>query len=81
MKKGWISIIGGFLIGLALSYQLLEYNGWTIHKMDQEGKVQSTMKEMDFNLITNAFLLMVASTLIIYLTLRLIEIVWKRKSM
>ncbi|PFA63377.1 hypothetical protein CN378_20010 [Bacillus sp. AFS015802] len=80
MKKGWISIVGGFIVGLILSYRFLEYNGWIIYKMDNNGHVLSTVKEMDFNLITNSFLLMAASTLIIYLTLRLIETIWKRKS-
>ncbi|MGG4167543.1 hypothetical protein ABEW00_08665 [Rossellomorea vietnamensis] len=80
MKKGWLSIVGGFIVGLILSYRFLEYNGWIIYKMDQEGQVQSTVKEMDFNLITNSFLLMAASTLTIYLTLSLIETMWKRKS-
>jgi hypothetical protein len=80
LKKGWISIVGGFIVGLILSYRFLEYNGWILYKIDQEGQVQSTVKEMDFNLITNSFLLMSGSTLTIYLTLRLIETVGKRKS-
>ncbi|TMU83599.1 hypothetical protein FGG79_19445 [Bacillus sp. BHET2] len=80
MKKGWISVIGGFIAGLILSFEFLEYNGWIIHKMSTEGEIESTMKEMDFNMITNSFLLMAVSALSIYLVLRLIEIVWKRKS-
>ncbi|BCB02754.1 hypothetical protein [Bacillus sp. KH172YL63] len=80
MKKGWISVIGGIVVGLILSFRFLEYNGWIIYKMDEEGQVESTVKEMDFNLITNSFLLIVASALIIYFVLRMIERVWPGKS-
>jgi hypothetical protein len=72
MKKGWISIISGFLIGLILSFFTLEYNGWTLNFVNQDGEIEKTINELDFDLITNSFLIMVATSIVIYVFLTLI---------
>jgi uncharacterized membrane protein len=71
--KTWISIIAGIVFGLILSYFFLDYNGWTLQQIDDSGKVINTTNELDFNLITNSFLIMVALTVLIYGVWTLIE--------
>lgn len=73
MKKGWISILSGLVVGLVISFLTLEYNGWEIIYHNAEGNVVKTINELDFNLITNAFLIVVVSISIIYLGLTLVE--------
>jgi cell shape-determining protein MreD len=76
MKKGWISIICGFILGLILSFVTLEYDGWKYITVSGNGEVEQVIHELDFNLITNTFLLMIACGFVIYLILSMIE---KRK--
>ncbi len=71
MKKGWISIISGLILGLIISYFTLDYNGWTIIHHNEDGEVEKTINELDFNLITNSFLIVVASIIMIYLLQKL----------
>ncbi|WP_201716897.1 hypothetical protein [Rossellomorea arthrocnemi] len=72
MKKGWISMIGGVILGLIISFFTLEYDGWKIIHHDREGEVFQVTNEIDFNLITNSFLIIVASGVAIYIALTLI---------
>ena len=30
MKKSWMSLFGEMILGLAISYFALDYNGWTL---------------------------------------------------
>lgn len=73
MKKGWISIIGGLILGLIISFFALEYDGWKIIHHNGDGKVFQVINEIDVNLITNSFLIIVASGVVIYIVLTLIE--------
>jgi hypothetical protein len=76
MKKGWISIVGGLILGLIISFFTLEYNGWKYITVNDNGEVEQVINELDFNLITNSFLIIVATGIVIYLILSIIE---KRK--
>jgi MFS family permease len=76
MKKGWISLVGGFILGLIVSFFTLEYDGWKYITVNGNGEVEQVINELDFNLITNTFLIMVALGIVIYLILSIIE---KRK--
>jgi MFS family permease len=76
MKKGWISLVGGFILGLIVSFFTLEYDGWKYSTVNGNGEVEQVINELDFNLITNTFLIMVAFGIVIYLILSIIE---KRK--
>jgi MFS family permease len=76
MKKGWISLVGGFILGLIVSFFTLEYDGWKYITVNGNGEVEQVLNELDFNLITNTFLIMVAFGIVIYLILSIIE---KRK--
>lgn len=71
--KVWFSLLGGLVIGIILSYFFLEYNGWAIHHMGENGEVVKTIKELDFNLITNGFLIVVGVSFLIYVVWTLIE--------
>ncbi|WP_061809632.1 hypothetical protein [Rossellomorea vietnamensis] len=77
MKKGWISIVGGIIVGLILSFFTLEYDGWKYITVSGNGEVEQVIHELDFNLITNTFLLMMACGIILYSILSMIE---KKKS-
>jgi hypothetical protein len=72
MKKGWTSIIGGVILGLIISFFTLEYDGWKIIQHNGEGEVSQVTNEIDVNLITNSFLIIIASGVAIYLALTLI---------
>ncbi|MBH9968890.1 hypothetical protein [[Bacillus] enclensis] len=72
MKKGWTSIIGGVILGLIISFFTLEYDGWKIIRHNSEGEVSQVTNEIDVNLITNSFLIIIASGVAIYLALTLI---------
>ncbi|WP_408008314.1 hypothetical protein ACJROX_27200 [Pseudalkalibacillus sp. A8] len=73
MKKGWISSIGGLILGLIISFFALEYDGWKIIRHNRAGEVYQVTNEIDVNLITNSFLIIVASGILIYITLTLVE--------
>ena len=71
LNKGWISLVCGLILGLIISYFTLDYHGWTIIHHIQDGEVEKTINELDFNLITNSFLIVVTSIMMIYLLLKL----------
>ena len=73
MKNGWLSIVSGLIIGLIISYFTLEYNGLTIIHMNKDGEVKKTINDLDFNLITNSFLIVVASIIVISILLNIID--------
>jgi hypothetical protein len=54
--KGLISLFAGLIIGIIVSYFVLEYEGWTLYQMSENGEVTKTIKELDLNLITKSFL-------------------------
>ena len=64
--KGWISLLSGLIIGIIISYFVLEYKGWTIYQVDVNGEVSKTINELDFNLITNSFLIVLGVSILIY---------------
>jgi uncharacterized membrane protein YdjX (TVP38/TMEM64 family) len=73
MKKGWISIVGGIILGLILSFFTLEYDGWKYITVSGNGEVEQVIHELDFNLITNTFLLMIACGILMYSILSMVE--------
>lgn len=71
--KVWVSLLAGLTIGLLLSYIFLDYNGWTIHQMGWDGEATKTINELDFDLITNGFLIVAAVSLLIFGVWKFIE--------
>lgn len=64
--KVLISLLGGLVLGIILSYFFLDYNGWTIHQMGEDGEVTKTINELDFDLITNGFLIVAGVSILIF---------------
>ncbi|MFD1032876.1 hypothetical protein [Metaplanococcus flavidus] len=73
MKKGWISIIGGTILGIVISFFTLEYNGWQINRHDRDGVAYQSINDIDINLVHNSFIIIVVSCLAIYFVLFLLE--------
>ncbi|WLD94557.1 hypothetical protein [Alkalihalobacillus sp. AL-G] len=74
--KGLVSILGGILIGILVSYFTLEYNGWTISYMgkdNESGEPIQVINELDVNLLMNGLLIVIGMTLLIYVAWTLIE--------
>jgi hypothetical protein len=71
--KGWISLLSGLIIGIIISYFVLDYKGWTIYQVDVNGEVTKTINELDFNLITNSFLIVLGVSILIYVIWTFIE--------
>ena len=71
--KGWISLLSGLIIGIFISYFVLDYNGATIYQVDVNGEVSKTINELDFNLITNSFLIILGVSILIYVIWTFIE--------
>ena len=71
--KGWISLLSGLIIGIIISYFVLEYKGWTIYQVDVNGEVSKTINELDFNLITNSFFIVLGVGILIYVIWTFIE--------
>lgn len=71
MNKTFISIVGGLIVGLVISFFTLDYNGLTIVHHNQAGEVEKVINELDFNLLSNSLLIVIASIIVIYILLRL----------
>lgn len=72
MKKGRISVEAGLILGLVISYFVLQYDGWTLVSIGRNGKTTSTVNELDVDLLTNAFGIILVSIAAIYSLLTLI---------
>ena len=71
--KGWISLLSGLIIGIIVSYFVLDYKGWTIYQVDVNGEVTKTINELDFDLVTNSFLIVLGVSILIYVIWTFIE--------
>ena len=71
--KGWISLLSGLITGIIISYFVLDYKGWTIYQVDVNGRVTKTINELDFDLITNGFLIVLGVSILIYVIWTFIE--------
>ena len=66
MKKILLSLSGGLVFGLILSFLFWDYRGSTYDVKNQAG-VDRTIREMDFDFIFKSSLLVIAIAVIIYL--------------
>ncbi len=73
MLKKIVSIIGGIIISLVISYFTLSYDGHEIHFHDRDGNRFQIIQEPDTNLMMNGLLIVLGTTLIIYLVWTFIE--------
>jgi|GEM_PF-2462150 len=66
MKKFALSLVGGIVIGLILSFVFWDYQGFTYEILNQAG-IDRTISEMDFDFVFKASLLSLVATILIYL--------------
>jgi heme/copper-type cytochrome/quinol oxidase subunit 2 len=71
--KGKTSIISGLLIGLLISYFILDYRESSTSHLGVDGKVLNKITELDFSFINNAFIIIVITSGIIYYLLVKLE--------
>lgn len=72
MKKMLLSLSGGLLFGLALSFIFWDYRGSTYEVKNQAG-VDRIIREMDFDFVFRSSLLVIALTILTYLIWRFVE--------
>jgi uncharacterized membrane protein YdjX (TVP38/TMEM64 family) len=78
MRKGWIAVVAGLVLGSVISFFTLEYKGWTFIRHNSEGDVYQVINELDVNLVMNSFLIIAACGIGIYLILFYLEKFLKR---
>jgi len=72
MKKFFLSIVGGVLIGLILSFSFMDYeSSWTHHI--QRAGVDQVVQEMDFDFVFTASILITVSSALIFAVWSFIE--------
>ena len=66
MKKAFLSILGGLVLGLILSFLLFDYqSSWSTH-LNRAG-VDQIVNEMDFDFVFNSSLLVIGISILIFL--------------
>ncbi|MDW0110914.1 hypothetical protein [Sporosarcina aquimarina] len=73
MKKLILSLAGGSLAGIILSFLLMNYESMSYEIFDQAGVAKRTVKDMDFDFVFSAALLVVGCTIVIYVIWTYIE--------
>ncbi|MDN5709390.1 MAG: hypothetical protein L0G95_08115 [Planococcus sp. (in: firmicutes)] len=72
MKKFFISIMGGIVLGLILSFSFMDYeSSWTHHI--QRAGVDQVVQEMDFDFVFTASILITVSSALIFAVWSFIE--------
>ncbi len=73
MKKSLISLVGGIISGLIISYYTLEYNGWKYFYGDENGDPYLIINELDVDLLMNGLLIVIGMSALIYFIWTLAE--------
>lgn len=73
LKKISFSLLGGVLIGLAISFVLMDYKDMSFEILDQGGIESRWIREMDFNFIFNASLLIIGTSILLFVIWTFIE--------
>lgn len=66
MKKFFGSVLGGLLIGLPLAFWWIGYEEITYSQLNVAGVDEVVVREMDFDFVFDASILVVASAAVIY---------------
>ena len=72
MKKFFLSIVGGLLIGLILSFSFMDYESSWSHHIQRAG-VDQMVEEMNFDFVFTASLLVVGISILIFAVWSFIE--------
>jgi hypothetical protein len=73
MKKISFSLLGGVLIGLVISFVLMDYKVISYEIRNQGGIESRWVREMDFDFVFNASLLVIGSFILIFIIWTFIE--------
>ncbi|KZE69084.1 hypothetical protein AWM68_02120 [Fictibacillus phosphorivorans] len=73
MKKGFLSLICGVLLGGILSYFLLDYREQSMVYLNYYGEKSKIVHELDFDFISNSAAIIIGVTLVIFFTVSLLE--------
>lgn len=72
MKKAFLSILGGLVLGLILAFILFDYqSSWSTH-LNRAG-VDQIVNEMDFDFVFNSSLLVIGISILIFLVWNFVE--------
>ncbi|MEZ0482119.1 hypothetical protein [Planococcus sp. SSTMD024] len=72
MKKFFLSIAGGLVLGLMLSFSVMEYDSSWTHHIQRAG-VDQVVGEMDFDFVFTASLLVLGISVLIFAVWSFIE--------
>ncbi|MET1014805.1 MAG: hypothetical protein ABWX61_09925 [Paenisporosarcina sp.] len=73
MRKFSFSILGGIIIGLIISFVLMDYEVISYEIRDQGGIESRYVSEMDFNFAFNASLLVMGVAILIFIVWSFVE--------
>ena len=73
LKKISFSLLGGVLIGLAISFVLMDYKDMSFEILDQRGIESRWIREMDFDFVFNASLLVIGTSILLFVIWTFIE--------
>ncbi|REB05228.1 hypothetical protein DVB69_15850 [Sporosarcina sp. BI001-red] len=73
MKKFMLSLLGGSLLGILLSFIFMDYQKISYEVLHQAGVAKRTVKDVDFDFVFNASLLILGFTVVIYVIWTYIE--------
>jgi hypothetical protein len=73
LKKISFSLLGGVLIGLAISFVLMDYKDMSFEILDQGGIESRWIREMDFDFVFNASLLVIGTSILLFVICTFIE--------
>lgn len=66
MKKFSFSLLSGVVIGLAISFLLMDYKDMSFETLDQGGIESRWIREMDFDFVFNASLLVIGTSILLF---------------
>lgn len=73
MRKFSFSILGGIIIGLILSFVLMDYEDISYQLMDRGSSEYRSVSEMDFNFVFNASMLVFGVAILIFIVWSIVE--------
>ncbi|MBD7908549.1 hypothetical protein [Sporosarcina gallistercoris] len=73
MKKFGLSLLGGSVLGIILSVVFMDYQKTSYEVLHQAGVEKRTVKDLDFEFVFNASLLILGFTVVIYVIWTYIE--------
>ena len=73
MKKFFLSLLGGIIIGLVLSFTLMDYEDVRYEVRNLGGIESRWIREMDFDFVFNASILVIGISILIFVIWTFVE--------